>query len=418
MMTRFLSILLFLTFLRVSGGATGDAIVALPERESSVAGFHALARRAVTDGEGDLAEMYFTKLLSLPAPKEEKRDALVEFGRFLEEKQKKLVKAAAVYEQVFSLFPDHPDSLDLYLRLGRIYRKLGSFKTALNKFYNVLHVSLRVKDGEAYKARALSAQFEIAETYFAAGEYPEASKFYARLKLIDMSPDEQSHVYFKSTYILFLGKDFAAALPSAHQFLERFPDSPLAPECEYLVIQSLRGLNRHEEALQETLKLLRAGKEHGKENPGVWVYWLQKIGNELANERYGNNDNINALSVYQLLAELAEAPEWRLPAVYQIALCFERLRHVDRALEAYRFIVNSAAAIANPESKTATSANLRTIQELAQWRLDHLQWATDAEKILQPLLGKASESGLQKAGFMIRPDLRPGAAVPPAVPVN
>jgi len=353
--------------------------------------------QAIENGDPAEAEKLFNQILRLAAPEKQKRNALFHMGRNLEEKQKQPAKAAVVYEQFVNLFPSDPEVPDMLLRLGRIYRENGAYSSSLNKFYSVLYSALQVKTGEAYTDSSLRAKMEIAHTHFAAGDYKAAAELYSRLKLVKMTQAEASEVAFRSAYIAYLSGQYTNALTGAEGFLSTYPASPLAPEAQYLYVQSLRSLGRKEEAMKETIKLLQAGREYGKKKPAVWAYWQRKTGNDIANELYETGDTLGALSVYQKLAELNDAPNWRGPTVYQIGLCFERLRHHARAREAYRYIIEKIPL--NPpagEGDAMVGMNLSTLRDMAQWRLDNLDWLEKTEKDLYPLLDKeAPGSDLQ-----------------------
>jgi TolA-binding protein len=322
-------------------------------------------------------------------------------ARNLEDKQKQPAKAAVVYEQFVNLFPSDPEAPDTLLRLGRIYRENGAYSSALNKFYSVLYSALQVKTGEEYTDSSLRAKMEIAHTHFAAGDYKAAAELYSRLKLVKMTQAEASEVAFRSAYISYLSGQFTNSLTGAEGFLATYPTSPLAPEAQYLRVQSLRALGRKEEAMKETIKLLQAGREFGKKKPAVWAYWQRKTGNEIANELYETGDTLGALSVYQKLAELNDAPNWRGPTVYQIGLCFERLRHHARAREAYRYIIDKIPASAPAaEGDAMVGMNLATLRDMAQWRLDNLDWLEKTEKALYPLLDKETPASDLQPAFL------------------
>ena len=376
---------------------------------------------AEAKGDYAKAEAYYLKILSYVVPVEQKRDALVAVGKLEEEKLKNPVKAAAVYEQVLTLWPGDPEGPELNLRMGRIYRELGTPKLSLNKFYNVLYSALRVGEGQDYKGMTLRAQLEIAKTHMLAGEWEEAGKFYERLKKLELPLDERAEVHFRAAQTLQLAKEHVKSVAAAREFLANFPGSPYAPECQYSMIQSLKSLKRSEEALAETVRLLRTEKERSLKHPEIWAYWQQKTGNELGNELYAAGDSLHALTVYQTLAEINETPEWRLPAVYQIGLCFERLKHPERALEAYRYIsdftgpkqekpakgAQDSAAARKPEGLPELGFNLGTIREMAKWRYDHLQWIQKTEGKVNPLIGKKPPTELPEISFLARPGLRP-----------
>jgi len=363
-----------------------------PSLASSAASVKSLQEElehSMLSGDLALSEKIFNKLIRLGAPAEQKRNAMLAMGRYLEEKQNAPTKAAVIYEQFVNLFPNDPEGPDLFLRLGKIYRENGAFASSLNKFYSVLYSSLQLKNGEAYVDSSLRAKMEIAHTHFAMGDYKTAAQLYSRLKLIDMPQNEASEVTFRAAYIAFLSGDFNTSLNESQRFLSTYPGSPIAPEAQYLIVQSLKSLGRRDDAMRETVKLLQAGREFGRKKPAIWAYWQRKTGNEIANELYESGDAVGALSIYQRLAELDDNPNWRGSTVYQIGLCFERLRHLDRAREAYRYIIDKIPLSAGTNDTDAIiGINLATLREMAQWRLDNLAWMEKTEKDVYPLLDK------------------------------
>ncbi len=353
-----------------------------------IVGMEAEIQRAIDGGDPVLAEQFFNKLLQEGGSDEGKRDAILRMGRAMQDQVKQPAKAIVVYEQFVDLFPNDPEAPDVLLRLGRIYRDQGAYATALNKFYGVLYSALQVKTVGPSGDNSLRAKMEIAHTHFAAGDYPKALELYSRIKLLDMSQEEASEVAFRRAYISYLAKDYVTSLNDAQTFLATYPASPLAPEAQYLYVQSLKSLGRDKEAMGETMKLLEAGRQYGKKNPEVWVYWQRKTGNDIANELYENNDIVGALSIYQKLANLDTDPGWRGSAVYQIGLCFERLRHLNRAKEAYKWIVDNVKPSAPSATDSLLGINLQTLHELAAWRLDNLAWLEKTEQEVYPLLNK------------------------------
>ena len=346
-------------------------------------------QQALEMNETALAEKLFAQLMRLGAPTSRKRDAMLRMARQLEEKQKQPAKAIVVYEQFLGNFPDDPEAPETLLRLGRLYRSTGANASALNKFYSVLYSSLQLKTGDDYTDSSLRAKMEIAHTHFAAGEFQKAGDLYSKIKLLKMSPEESSEVAFRLAYISYLSGEYANSLTEAQAFLDTFPSSPLAPEAQYLFIQSLKKLGRDTEAMKETIELLQAGQKYGKTKPAVWAYWQRKTGNEIANELYESGDAFGALTIYQKLAALNDAPDWRGPTIYQIGLCYERLRHFDRAREAYRYIIDKIPASTKTASGDAiVGENVSTVRDMAEWRLEHLAWLEKTEKEMFPLINK------------------------------
>ena len=346
-------------------------------------------QQALEMNETALAEKLFAQLMCLGAPTSRKRDAMLRMARQLEEKQKQPAKAIVVYEQFLGNFPDDPEAPETLLRLGRLYRSTGANASALNKFYSVLYSSLQLKTGDDYTDSSLRAKMEIAHTHFAAGEFQKAGDLYSKIKLLKMSPEESSEVAFRLAYISYLSGEYANSLTEAQAFLDTFPSSPLAPEAQYLFIQSLKKLGRDTEAMKETIELLQAGQKYGKTKPAVWAYWQRKTGNEIANELYESGDAFGALTIYQKLAALNDAPDWRGPTIYQIGLCYERLRHFDRAREAYRYIIDKIPASTKTASGDAiVGENVSTVRDMAEWRLEHLALLEKTEKEMFPLINK------------------------------
>jgi hypothetical protein len=66
-----------------------------------------------------------------------------------------------------------------------------------------------------------------------------------------------------------------------------------------------------------------------------------------------------------------------------VGLCFERLHLPQRAAEAYKVIVAPEAAPAGAQGPL--SDTLVSLQGMAKWRLDHLDWIEQFENKLQVL---------------------------------
>mgnify|MGYP006268144471 CR=1 FL=1 len=385
--------------LGLSGDRVGEA--------ASVKSMEIEIQQALDANDPALAEKLFAQLMRLGAPTSRKRDAMLRMGKQLEEKQKQYAKAIVVYEQFVQNFPNDPESPEILLRLGRLYRNIGAYASALNKFYSVLYSSIQMKNGGEYTDASLRAKMEIAHTHFAAGEYQKAGDLYSKIKLLKMSSEESSEIAFRLAYISFLDGDYSKSVTEAQLFLDTFPASPLAPEAQYLYIQSLKKLNRETEAMKETLELLQAGQKFGQKKPAVWAYWQRKTGNEIANDLYESGDFYGAAQIYQKLAELNDAPDWRGPAIYQFGLCCERLRHFDRAREAYRYIIDKIPATSKITSGTGiVGENVSTVRDMAEWRYEHLNWIDKTEKEVFPLINKpipapglpvVGQNGLQSA---------------------
>jgi TolA-binding protein len=283
-------------------------------------------------------------------------------------KKGELTKAAAIYERFLKDNPGDERTPDALLELGRTLRDLGVYKMAIARFYSVINSTLKLpaEGFDRYQVLAKTAQFEIAETHFLAGEFAEANKFYTRLRLLDLAPADRARAHFKAGYALRLQGDLEGATTTLKAYIAQWPDDENIPEARYLLAVSLRELKRPQEAFAETLELLRTEKSRIASDPKRWAYWQRRTGNQLANDFFETGDTLNAHAIYAGLLELSPDPAWRLPITYQLALCYERLGITDRARTSYRSIVEGAGATPPPD--------LAELARMAAWRIEHLEW--------------------------------------------
>lgn len=368
--------------LRSLGGL--GQLVSAKNPEDDLQNFMKLAKNAEEEGNYDLAEQFYERGLNLQLPTEKKRDLLLQMADGYRTRRS-ITKAITVYERFCSLFPLDPEKSAVLLKIGRLYREVGAYKLALDRFYNVLQSVLRVPDGNpaAYRADALTAQFEIAETYFIAGDYPQASKFYKLIKLLDLAPEDLEKVSFKSLYSEYLQDHRDTTIAQAKDFVKNFPNSPQMPEVRFILAKTLKAENRTEEAVAQVMALLKEGKNAASKNPEAWAYWQKRAGNQIANEFYIQGDFLSALSIYQALAKLSDAPDWQWPVVFQMGLCFERLRHTPRAIDAFQYIVKEYG---KQPADAAVSEHLVTLKQAAEWHIEQLTWKQGTEEQLRGLL--------------------------------
>ncbi|HET7535434.1 MAG TPA: tetratricopeptide repeat protein [Candidatus Didemnitutus sp.] len=324
----------------------------------------------------------------------DQKDALLGLAKMFR-REGTFTKASAIYEKYLKEFPDDPRAPDAMLELGRTLRSMGAYKLAISRFYSVINSTLKLptESFDHYQQLAKTAQFEIAETYFTAGNFAEAGKFFSRLRLLDLAPQDRARAHFKSAYSLQLGGDLEGAVRTLRDYLDQWPDDENIPEARYLLATSLRQLNRPDEALAATLDLLRSEQPKSGVDPKRWAYWQRRTGNQLANEFFQSGDTINALAIYQGLSALAPDPTWRLPITYQIALCYERLRLVERARTAYQSIIDGAAAAAEGKAgsgQPGTGTDIAELARMATWRLSQLDWSDQTDHQLTVFFSTAT----------------------------
>jgi tetratricopeptide (TPR) repeat protein len=129
--------------------------------------------------------------------------------------------------------------------------------------------------------------------------------------------------------------------------------------------------------------LLRTEKARTAKDPKLWIYWQRKTGNQIANEFYEQGDSAIALTIYLTLSELSPEPIWRLPIVYQIGLCYERLGEASEAIASYQTILDNVRAT---KGDGAARSELADLSRMAAWRLDQITWQQNTQQRLLLLL--------------------------------
>lgn len=368
------------------GGAETPQFSIHPPKElktatpEEIASLIRIGQAKIEQGDYVSSELAFRQVLSEKATPEQDHAALMGLARTYRKKME-FTKAAAVYETLIKKSPEDPQLPIVYLELGRTLRALGAYKSAIGRFYSVINATLKLPEDnpDSYRQLARTAQFEIAETYFQSGDYEQANRFFARLKLLDLAPEDRARAHFKSIYALVLAKDYEKAATGFRAYLDQNPKDENVPEARYLLASSLRSLGRYNESLAAALELLRAEKKYVDSDPKRWNYWQRKTGNQLANQFYEQGDFGSALIIYQNLANLSPEPAWRLPVLYQIGLCNERLKLTDRARECYQTIVDNTKPSAGDGTRRQALVDL---YEMADWRLKHLVWEQTTDRQL------------------------------------
>jgi tetratricopeptide (TPR) repeat protein len=320
------------------------------------------------------AEVVYQQILRHAQARDtDQRRALIELAKVYR-KEGASTRAVACYEKFLKAFPDDPAVPTVFLDLGRTLRSLGTFRLALASFYNVINSTMKLSNEgfEDYRTLAKTAQFEIAETHFQEGEFEEASKYFSRLQLLDLAPADRARAQFKSAYALVLAKDQAEAVAALRVFIEQNPDDENVPEARYLLSVSLEKLGHEQEAFDTVLALLKVEKARQSADPKRWVYWQRRTGNQIANEFYEQGNFWSALVIYEALNALPDQETaWRLPALYQAGLCYERLRQYDRARTNYQAVTDFCAKL---PAKDKADAGLEDVARMASWRLQQLAW--------------------------------------------
>ncbi len=337
----------------------------------------AMATYFATMFQPEKAEPILVDLLASNMPETIQKAALFELGTVVAD-ENDLPRAQSIYDQYLERWPGDVRVPEILLRQGQLFRRMGLNDMALGKFYSVMTAALSLKGDqlEYYRGLVLQTQVEIAETHYLAGQFADAADFYSRLLLNTDPALNRSQIQFRLVRSLAIIGRHEPAIAAAKDFVIRFPDADQVPEVRYYLAQSLKALGQNTEALQQVLLCLREQKGKTRENPEVWAYWQQRVGNEIANQLFREGDYINSLLISQNLAQLDNSAEWQVPVNYQMGVTYEKLAQPQKAVETYNAILAQEAA-----QGTNASSALQAVFGMARWRLKFVQWQTNAEAI-------------------------------------
>lgn len=289
-----------------------------------------------------------------------------------------LVKAAAVLEKLLEEFPKSDQVPYAFLELGRIHRQLGASKLALSRFYAVLNVTLKLDSEHMDENQQLArtAQFEIAETHMRNGNYAEAGKYFSRLSLLDLAPEDRARAQFKAAEALFQAKEFQKSANILTTLINTpgvFEDEP---EARYRLSLCMQQLGRDDDAISAAMELFNPQRITAQ-NREVWIYWQRRAGNYLANSFFEKDRLDYARRLYSELASISKDPQWRVPALYQAGLSAEKLGQPTEARNDYETVIRLSEG----------NESLSEIAAMATWRRDHLDWIHDYEDRRDTYLG-------------------------------
>lgn len=343
-------------------------------------------RRMRREKNYEAAEASFANIMKANAPEAMHRTALLELALIAQENQQP-GRAQQIYSQYLERFHEDPSAAEVYLRQGLLYRQMGAPNLALSKFYAVMTTALRLKLDrlDYYQRLVLQAQTEIADTYYLQGKFGEAAEYLGRLLKLENPQLNKAQVVYKMIRSLSAMDRHTDVVAQAEFFISKYPETPEIAEVRFLLADSLKKLGLAREATQQVLVLLESQQSAATNQPGNWVYWQQRTGNEIANQLYKEGDYLNALTIYQGLADLSPLAAWQMPVWYQMGLVYERLMQPVKAAEFYTLILEREKEL---DSNTRTPS-LSAVLDMARWRKEQLQWQLKTEAVNAALHGES-----------------------------
>ncbi|HUC84608.1 MAG TPA: tetratricopeptide repeat protein [Candidatus Acidoferrales bacterium] len=339
------------------------------------------------------AENNYVKLLVDGVPEPTRQIALFEMAQVVRS-ENDLPRAQAMYAQYLVRWPGDARTPEIFLKQGQIFREMGLANLALTKFYGVMTMALSIKNGQMdyYRGLVLKAQEEIAETHYLIGDFKDAADYYSRLLTQNDPALDRAQIQFRLIRSLEAIDHHDEAASQALDFLAHFQDSPEEPEVRYHLAHAYKGQNRNTEALQQVRVFLQEERARTTNDPAVWSYWQQRVGNEIGNQLYQEGDYVKALEIYLALAQLDAAPAWQLPVRYQVGLTYERLLQPRLAEEAYRNVLTNAVSL----NTTNLAPNLKSVLDMATWRLNFLEWNERAEAFNHQTIAAATTTNTNR----------------------
>ena len=323
----------------------------------------------------------------------------------------------------------------IYRELGADRMALNKFYDAINatltRPYNEVFTNSEKRKGKSFDQRKDSesnqAMFEIAETFLRSEDYDNAIKFYDRLNRLEqlnesdlsvitykrglahfrratdtikkedrekrLSPEAQPANKPERSFDESPRADFARVKEILRGYGTLFPASPYVPETHYLLALSFEQLNQNEESISQLLNLLKEADfnpeaiiaEEELKNVrdrdlakvsklrSVWNFWKKKTGNYLANKFFEAGEFFNAYRIYTALISIDETPTWRVPLLYQVALCEEKLGNFVQATETYISIEEFFDNDEDARTQLAQSKYLKFVYGMSKWRREQLE---------------------------------------------
>lgn len=334
-------------------------------------------------GDYQLAERTYVSVLESDATRAETIRALTELAEVYRDRGT-LARAVDTLETCLRKYPEIAERPNLLFRLGEFYREMQLYDESISMFYRVLNaiVVTGEENLEKYLRLARLAQFEIARAHYVRGEFGRAYLLFDRIDLLELTDtDRETVLYYKALTALKAGKN-KEGLQLVRRFVEAYPRSQSLPEMLYLEAEVLYRLDRIHAAVDTLMRLLETVGEPVEDQSKEWTFWRQQAGNRLANKLYEDGDYLVALRIYQGMVGLSDQVDWRLPIIYQIGLCFEKLGMLDRARESFAYLIQEV----EKREAEAVPDYLVRLAETASWRQDLLSWRGEISADLRELV--------------------------------
>jgi len=298
-------------------------------------------------------------------------------------------------EEFKKLLPLGPDSLFHSKAKKYIQQALAFSVDKYSRQGGVLPILYSYSDFASLslgKVNSLKTVMQIGEAYQAIGMFPQALRFYERVKKLDPNDLYRDRIFLNLGQIHLEKNNYKEAELVARSFLKNYSNSPQVPVALKLLASSHSGRKQYDQALKVYKRLLARHKENIFETHFLMGETYQNLGNPPA-----------AIRAYRLTIKTFDRTNKIIPnsvrkAHYNLGFALfqsRKYREAAKALESARLLfpeqpqtdwadyllVESYESIKNPSKATATLNNLiqskdtdNLLKQAAEAKLKFLTW--------------------------------------------
>ncbi len=307
-------------------------------------------------------------------------------------KEQSYLKAIQEFKKLLPLGPDSRfnDKSRKYIQQALVflvdkYSRQGGVLPILYSYSDFVSLSL----GEI---KNLTTLMQIGEAYQSVGMFPQALRFYERVKKLDAKGLYRDRIFLNLGRIHLEQKNYKEAGLVARSFLKSYPDSDQVPDALKLLANAHSGRKQYKESLKVYNRLLAKHKENASETH----YLMAETYNSL-------NDLPAAIKQYQKSIDTFDrkaklVPDYIRKAYYSLGIALFNIKkyaQAAKALEAARqlfpeqpvkdwaeyLLVESYGKLKNVSKTTSTLNTLiksedsdKLLRQAAEAKLKVLDW--------------------------------------------
>lgn len=287
------------------------------------------------------------------------------------------------YERWRQLQIDEKLLPEVLVELGREYREIGAFRSALDSFYTAMRVTRQVES--RLTSSIQMAQWEVAETSYRLHDWERARRLFELFADSNKEGDllTQSAFYRMGDCSRMLG-DAVQTVVDYQRSLAHNSEHPFAPEARMGLLEVFLDQEKYPLAFK-TLDELVASLE--PMNSSDVIYWKRRSGELLFRHMFQQSSKDVALQILNSLEKLDPAPSWQEQLAYWKGLVYLKKTDWEKARESFlKKWTNEKTSTAKAEPKSLESKAENSsgkYADLCQWVLAYKRKVDDL-RLLQP----------------------------------